>query len=266
MEKPNIKALFFDVDGTLLNYNDHTIHPKDLEALTKLREQGYYLFIATGRDVTVPAESKPIEHIWPIFSGFVNSNGQQCFLTDGTMISEHPLDRDDFIAIRDICAERHYALYYTLDHETYITENTDLVKVFNAVVDIRIPPVRPIEADRTTLIKACIYITPEDELKYIEPVMKHTFVAHSKGPLVDLIPNGIGKDTGIREVCDYLGIPIEQTMAFGDGENDIAMLKTAGIGVAMGIAAEEVRAAADYVTLKPEEGGIAAALQHFGLI
>ena len=266
MEKPDIKALFFDVDGTLINYHDHTIHPDDLAALKKLHELGYKLFIATGRDVTVPAESKSIEPFVNVFDGFVNSNGQQCFLTDGTMITEHPLNVDDFIAIRDVCEERHYALYYTLNNETYITEATDLVKEFNAVVGIRVPDVRPIEPDRTHIIKACVYITPEDELKYLEPVMKHTFVTHSKGPLVDLIPEGVGKDTGIREVCDYLGITIEQTMAFGDGENDIAMLKTAGIGVAMGIAAEEVRAAADYVTLKPEEGGIAAALRHYGLI
>ena len=55
-------------------------------------------------------------------------------------------------------------------------------------------------------------------------------------------------------------------MAFGDGFNDIGMLGYAGIGVAMGNAADAVKASADYVTASVEEGGIAGALEHFGIL
>ena len=57
-----------------------------------------------------------------------------------------------------------------------------------------------------------------------------------------------------------------ETMAFGDGQNDIEMLRHAGIGVVMGNAAEEVQAAADYVTASVDEDGVSRALRHFGLI
>ena len=65
---------------------------------------------------------------------------------------------------------------------------------------------------------------------------------------------------------DTHGFDRSQVMAFGDGENDIAMIKFAGIGVAMGNASDDVKAAADYVTDTVDNGGIEKALKHFGLI
>lgn len=75
-----------------------------------------------------------------------------------------------------------------------------------------------------------------------------------------------GKDAGIRAVLDYEGILPGETMAFGDGHNDIGMLKFAGIGVAMGDAEQAVRDSADYVTSSVDDDGIARALRHFGVL
>ena len=69
-----------------------------------------------------------------------------------------------------------------------------------------------------------------------------------------------------RWLADHLGIPREETMAFGDGENDISMLKAAGTGVAMGNAAEDVMSAAGYVTTSVDENGVYNALKHFNII
>ena len=65
---------------------------------------------------------------------------------------------------------------------------------------------------------------------------------------------------------EYFGIAPEEIIAFGDGGNDIEMLRYAGIGVAMGNAADEVKQIADYVTTGVDNNGIAQALQHFNLI
>ena len=67
-------------------------------------------------------------------------------------------------------------------------------------------------------------------------------------------------------MVNYLGIRMEDTMAFGDGGNDIAMLHAVGTGVAMGNAAPEVRRAADFVTTPVDEDGIALAFEHFDLL
>ena len=83
---------------------------------------------------------------------------------------------------------------------------------------------------------------------------------------IDIIPKQGGKITGIRIYLDRNGIDRSQTMAFGDGENDIEMLEYVGIGIAMGNGSDAVKAAADYITDTVENNGIEKALKHFGLI
>ena len=83
---------------------------------------------------------------------------------------------------------------------------------------------------------------------------------------IDIIPKEGGKSAGIRKYLEEQGLDRSEVMAFGDGENDIEMIRFAGIGVAMGNAAESVKAAADYVTDTIDNDGIEKALRHFGLI
>ena len=77
---------------------------------------------------------------------------------------------------------------------------------------------------------------------------------------------GVDKAEGIDRLLARFGIGLDETMAFGDGGNDIPMLRHVGTGVAMGNADGAVKAEADYVTTSVDEEGIARALRHFGLI
>ena len=78
---------------------------------------------------------------------------------------------------------------------------------------------------------------------------------------LEVIPAVINKGQGIRDICGVLGICPEQVITFGDAQNDIPMLRAAGMGVAMGNATDAVKEAADMVTLSNNEDGIAAALE-----
>ena len=82
----------------------------------------------------------------------------------------------------------------------------------------------------------------------------------------DITAKGDTKQKGIDEIIRYFDIRLEDTMAFGDGGNDISMLRHAAIGVAMGQAEKDVKAAADYVTAPIDEDGISKAMKHFGII
>ena len=79
------------------------------------------------------------------------------------------------------------------------------------------------------------------------------------------LPDG-GKVYGIRKFVEREGLRAEDVIAFGDGDNDIGMLRYAGLGVAMGNAPDNVKAEADYVTDRVEHDGIWNALERFGLI
>ena len=80
---------------------------------------------------------------------------------------------------------------------------------------------------------------------------------------IEVTRKGVSKASGLKWLGEYLGIKTEEMIAFGDSGNDLEMLKTAGIGIAMGNAELEVKEAADYVTLKNTENGIVHALQRF---
>lgn len=82
----------------------------------------------------------------------------------------------------------------------------------------------------------------------------------------DINLSGIDKGTAIQEYAAYRGVDLADVIAFGDGENDLPMLRKAGTGVAMGTASELVRSQADYVTGTVDADGIANALRHFRLI
>ncbi len=266
MENSKIKAIFFDLDGTLIGYQTHQINPIDINSLRILRERGILLFIATGRDLLIPREAKIVEPLLPLMDGVVNSNGQRCYLSAGTEISYHPVSDEDFRSIRKCCEEHHFSILYYYGNNSYITELTQDVLAFSAYVGVPYPPVRPLNEADGIPQKICVYLSPDDEAAWLKPVLKHSTVARNSNHLIDIIPEGIGKDSGIREFCAWFGIKREETMAFGDGENDITMLREAGISVAMGIASEKVRAESDYITGTSEEAGITSALQHFGLI
>ena len=83
---------------------------------------------------------------------------------------------------------------------------------------------------------------------------------------MDVIPKGVDKAKGIAAVAAHFGFGMDECMAFGDGGNDIEMLKYAGTGIAMGNASDNVKASADHVTGSVDEDGIGMALHHFGVL
>ena len=82
---------------------------------------------------------------------------------------------------------------------------------------------------------------------------------------IEINAAGVNKGKGLLELGEILGISREEIMAFGDGDNDIAMLREVGFGVAMENADEEVKAVADYVTGSNDEDGVAKAIARFVL-
>ena len=105
----------------------------------------------------------------------------------------------------------------------------------------------------------------EEEKEFL-PLVHHCEFGRWHPAFVDITALGNTKQNGIDEFIKRFGFTLEETMAFGDGGNDIGMLRHAGIGIAMGNANDEVKAAADYVTASVDEDGIYKALKHFGVI
>ena len=96
--------------------------------------------------------------------------------------------------------------------------------------------------------------------------MPHCVSGRWHPAFTDITSIAADKGHGLQAMAEYLGLNLSETMAFGDGGNDLAIIKKAGIGVAMGNSKEGLKVAADYVTTSVDDDGIANALAHFKLI
>ena len=135
------------------------------------------------------------------------------------------------------------------------------------LVDHPVPPVIDIEKEfvEGKCCQLCFYCDEETE-KEVMAQLPNLSASRWHPIFADINVKGVDKASGIREFASYYDFDISHTIAFGDGGNDISMLREAGIGIAMGGAAESIRAVSDYVTDTVDNDGIRNALIHFGII
>lgn len=257
-----IKAVFFDIDGTLVSFQTHRISTKVLEGLHRLQDRGVKLFIATGRhreSIGLAADVFP-------FDGFVTINGQYCFTRD-QVLRKVPIPRD-IVAQQVALLEETGApcLFLNETGNLYVNPGPQ-ADVFPDQLALPLPgAIPPRQILGQDIYQMTAFFTKEEELAAGADFFPGLEVMRWHPDFVDVIAPGGGKDRGIDAILAHFGFDLSESMAFGDGENDLPMLRHAHIGVAMGNADEFVKGQADYVTGTVDEDGIVTALEHFGLL
>lgn len=255
-----VKAVFFDIDGTLVSFKTHEISEGVRDALFALRERGVRIFIATGRGVQ---DLKVLEGI--PFDGFIVLNGQLCFTGD-TVVFENEMNKDDLRTLVDY-VERHPApIGYCTPAGKRYNFRDERVDELNAMTHSEGYPAGDVSTVLDEKVYQCIFFINEDEERELLKMMPHSNSARWFPTFCDIFPKGSSKDGGMDRFLEYYGLSLEDTMAFGDGGNDANMLKHAHISVAMGNAIDEVKAITDYVTDDVDHDGIVTALKHFGVL
>lgn len=257
-----IKAIFFDIDGTLLSHKTNSVPASTVRALALLREKGILTFIATGRNYRELPKIAPLRGL--VFDGVVALNGQYC-RNDREVICRNPIDRADIAAlIRFLEAHPHPALFVE-ESQMYINFHNDHVARVQAAIHSDMPELGDLDRGYTEPIYQVILYMKESTLDQLPhmPNIKLTFWNMGGA---DLIPASGGKAAGIARVLEHYGIDRSEAMAFGDGHNDVDMFSAVGIAVAMGNACKAAKEAAHHITDCVDEDGILNALKHFGVL
>ena len=256
-----IKAVFFDIDGTLLSHKTYSVPDSTVRALEQLREKGVLYFIATGRHLPELKKLQPLQGLR--FDGYVTLNGQYC-CNDTGVIYHCPIRHSDVAALLDFLkAEPHPCILVETDR-MYINFHNDHVARVQAAIHTDLPPLGDLDRGYTEPIyQAILYMNKAslDRLPEL-PGIKLTFWNMGGA---DLIPKNGGKSTGIAQILAHYGIERSETIAFGDGHNDVDMFGAVGTAVAMGNACRAAKEAAHYITDPVDEDGIWNALKHFGI-
>ncbi|MEG1061240.1 MAG: Cof-type HAD-IIB family hydrolase [Oscillospiraceae bacterium] len=260
-----VKAVYLDIDGTLVSFINHRASQKDVNALRLAKKKGVLLFIASGRHCGVPEEGCIIDGLNCLFDGYVCISGQYCYTSSGDEISKSTLDKDDVRAIVKMCNENDIAFTYINESEVRINKITPLVVQYNAEIQMPIPREEPINPDEE-ILSMTLYLHGNQEAELLAPIIKHSEITKWGNETAGVVSKQGSKLIGIEAMNRHFGITMDEVMAIGDAENDLTMIKAAGIGVAMGNAAEHIRIEADYITKSCEENGIFHAFKHFNII
>lgn len=258
-----IQAIFFDIDGTLLNPETGTVPDSTLACLGALRKKGVKLFVATGR---FPAMTTFIQDFFD-FDGIITLNGQLAADREGRVLHRMAHDPEDIRALVDLITrdpDPFPCLIIEEDQCFYVKDSPVIQKHF-AWAGLPAPgPYNIARLDKHPVLQFLAYILPQEYCR-LSP-LRHISITGSGHGISDVIPDKGGKEVGIAAVADHYGWKREEIMVFGDGPNDANMLAWAGTGVAMGNGVEEAKAAADYVTTPVGEDGVKNALLHLGVL
>lgn len=255
-----IKAAFFDIDGTLFSHTIHAIPESTKRTVKLLREKGIKVFIATGRSLK---ETKRVPLGDMKFDGYVTLNGQICLDAEENILFEAPIKGEDGAYLLDAFVNKKFPLAIVEKERIYINYIDDSVIRAQKSVNI---PLLPIKEYQGAPIYQFIGYMNWEETGKIAPKIPNCKITRWYEDGIDIISKDGGKDHGIRKILEVHGFTREESIAFGDSDNDLEMLEFTGIGVAMGNAVESVKEVADYVTSHIDEDGIWNACKHFELI
>ncbi len=265
------KLLAVDVDGTLVGKNG-AISAEDREALDKARQLGVQVSLSTGR-VTQAClgiiNQLSLDGYHVFFDGALVSNPNQ-----NKEVYVQPISREvvrqavEFAHLNEVNLELYSTTHYFVERETWASDiRRQFFGIEPTVVDFTKL------SNRERIIKGGLTTSSPQEV-----AKARSFCLHFDGSLhftwtrtpaypginfINVLSPEVSKGKALEALAWHLGISINEIMAVGDGSNDISLLTSAGLAVAMGNALDELKAVADYITLDVDHSGLAAAIKKF---
>ena len=249
-----------DLDGTLLK-QDKTISPKNLAAIEYFKENGGIFTFVTGRSIIV------IGYIYDLvkpnapigcFNGGAIYDGEK-----GEFISRNTLS-DDAVELVRLVDEKMPGM--SIELCTY--ENSYFCKMNDSMErHIKRGRYRDLRCHYTEvelpLAKALFAHSDEGELMKLralletQPIAEKFQFVRSDFEYLEILPKGLDKGENLIEIAKIKGIDIKRTIGIGDNDNDVSLIKKAGVGIAVANASENARRAADIITVSNEDDAIA---------
>jgi len=268
----NIKLIALDLDGTLLNM-EKKVPQGNYQALKECEKAGILIVPATGRGVGgIP----PMIRELPGANYAITTNGAVVAdLKNNKAIKTCGLSNEMIQRILNIAKKYHSATDpfidgraitepASIDHMDEFGLSPEMQKLIRDTREVVPSVMEYVKTTGAEAEKVNIFMADLEEREVLrKELMAIPELSISSSMYNNLEVNAKGADKGsaLLWLADYLGIDREETMSFGDGENDIPMIQAAGIGVAMENALDTVKAAADMITLKNDEDGVAAAIR-----
>jgi phosphoglycolate phosphatase (TIGR01487 family) len=240
-----IKLIAIDMDGTLLNEH-HEISDENRKAIKVAQEKGVHVVISTGRTTMTCRE---LVDSLTLNSYLITVNGSEIWDETGTLIDRQLLGAE------------------YIEHMWGLKQKHE-VKCWAASVGNVWREEFPEDFSVHEWMKFGFEINDDKIRKIIfdELIQNQALEVSNSSPInLEINAAGVNKAKALEKVCKRIGIKMEHVLAMGDSLNDLAMIKEAGIGVAMGNAQQYVKDSADWVTTSNLDNGVAKAIREWVL-
>ena len=258
-----IRFLAMDLDGTLVPHS-LKISPRNEKAVRAAREAGVLATIATGR---MSPSAKPYVEQLGIDIPVITYNG--AVITDtksGKVLREEPLTKEVVRPLMELCREKGWYIQAYHEDKLLVPEDNEKSRMYSQISGI---PAIVLGDDlwkldtATKLLSIASHREEQDEMaatfrKYFGDQGN---VAESLGSFVEITSLQAEKSKAVAFLCDHYQIPMSAVMAIGDGGNDMGMIQSAGFGIAMGGARDDLKKIALEVTGLADEDGVAQAIE-----
>lgn len=267
IDKENIKLVVCDIDGTILPGGKDAMSRRTADALNKVKASGREVLICTGRHYTLLPKSF-FEDLDMELIGTIN--GACLVRRDGSVIEKHPMSKENMDAITDLCVK--YGLGLGFKFEDKVVTYANYEKFMHGYAkaetdwDIIINNDEKKDHHLTYGLPLGTFIIGDESIidPFAESIPDLIF-AWSYRNGYDVFLKDINKTTAVSRVLKDKNLTWDNVIAFGDAGNDLAMIKKAGVGVALGNAKDGVRSEADIVADTCENDGVAKVLEELGL-
>lgn len=242
----NYKLIALDMDGTLLN-EDKKISAENQAAIREATSQGKVVIMSTGRGAI---SAMPFIKELGLSTPLVVVNGSEVWASPDTLLKRTLVPIETIRELHKLAVENDCWWW------AYSVEG-----VFNRESE-------GLDINQHEWLKFGYFTDNAEKLQRIREVVSSwgtLEITNSHPSNLEMNPLGISKATGVEAVCDLLGISMSEVIAMGDSENDIAMIREAGLGVAMGNAQEEVKRIADITTVTNNEDAVAQVIRTYML-
>lgn len=260
-----MKLLFTDLDGTLLN-NDSLVSDKTKAFLDDFLAAGNKLILSSGRPKDSVLEVKNNAGLTQPGILLICSNGTQVYDCDSKQtIMEKRLPLPYISYLQQQAAKYHVHIQTYRENAVVTPANDDEIAFYCRRIHLPLV-VSPNLTDALTEGPYKMLAISLDDFNRLEAFRQGISewaqgkiqTIYSSNMYLELFRHDAGKGNAVRFVCDYLGVPLSDTYAAGDADNDISMLEAAGCGIAMANASDKVKHAADVVTdLDNDRDGLA---------
>lgn len=268
----NCRMLILDLDGTTLN-DKKEITAKNLNAVKMLMKRGIKVIVCTGRIFQgARYYAKAIGAKDPVIA----CNGAVIkTMPENELLYFDPLEKENSKTVVDICRKNSIYIHAYVG-ETMVTEqlkyssliyferNRDMDEEDRIDIKVVDNLKEYISKCGIPVSKLVIMSESSEQLKLVRKEVSGIAgieIVSSSPENFEVMNEGVSKGKAIRFLCGYFGIPVEQTAAIGDNENDISLLETAGLKIAMGNAIPDLKQVADYITETNENNGVAKAVE-----